>query len=164
MVDFYTQYISTSSPHRAKLSVHLQAQAKPKEPTLEEKKATAVAALKVILAEHKITPNDDQLTERLTNASSSESIATEVGTHISTDLKLDATLASTILDSARAALGVAHSGLPAEPQKLEEAKEGGAGQPVLITDVHAWKGGMLVSSGVRPVRELEEFVEVAEKL
>jgi insulysin len=39
-----------------------------------------------------------------------------------------------------------------------------ASHPVLIKDVHAWKASMQVSTGVRPVRNLEEFVEVAEKL
>lgn len=168
MVDFYTHYISTSSSQRAKLSVHLQAQAKAKEPSFEEKKTAAVAALKIILAEHKITPNDDTLQSRISQATSVDALPTQVDAHLSEDLKLDNTVADKVLDEAKAALGVADSGLPAEPQALDETADVQSvidpSKPVLIKDVHAWKAGMQVSSGVRPVRALEEFVEVAEKL
>jgi insulysin len=168
MVDFYTHYISTSSSQRAKLSVHLQAQAKAQEPSLEEKKASAIASLKVILAEHKLTPNDKALQSRIDNASSTEAIADAVATYLTEDLKTDKDLADKILDEAKAALGVADSGLPAEPQALDESADVqsvvDATHPVLIKDVHAWKASMQLSTGVRPVRNLEEFVEVAEKL
>ena len=168
MVDFYAHYISTSSSQRAKLSVHLQAQGKAKEPSLDEKKTSAVAALKIILGEHKISPNDDALQKRIADASSAAAISDAVAAFLSEDLQLDKEVSSKVLDEAKAALGVANSGLPAEPQALDETADVqsviDASHPVLIKDVHAWKASMQVSSGVRPVRNLEEFVEVAEKL
>lgn len=168
MTDFYGLYISPSSAHRSKLSVHLQAQAKPKEPTLDESKASAVAALKIILAEHKIDSNDDALQDRINATSSAEAVPETVSTYLSSDLKLTQDVADKVLDETKAALGVADSGLPAEPEVLKESagvkSVTDASQPVLIKDIHAWKAGMQVSAGVRPVRKLEEFVEVVEKL
>jgi insulysin len=164
LTDFYAHYISTSSTQRAKLSVHLQAQSKPKEPTLDEKKQAAIAALSVILTEQKITPDTSSIQSHIDNVSSAEGIADAVSAYLST-LSLDKSTTDTMLDSAKAALGVADAGLPAEPEvKNDAASSSGAGQPVLIKDVYAWKAGMQVSAGVRPVRPLEEFVEIAERL
>ncbi len=76
--------------------------------------------------------------------------------------------ADKIIDEAKAALGMAESGLAAEPTPLEAAtggeEAGDARKPVLIKDVYAWRAGMQVSCGVRPTRGLDEFVEVVEKL
>jgi insulysin len=167
MQDFYTTFISPASPQRSKLSVHLQAQSKPKEPTLDETKAAAVAALQVILTEHKIESAPEDLKTHINDTASAEAIPDAVSTYLSSTLKLEQEVADKVLDAAKAAMGVADSGLPAEPEVLDgsggaETKD--AQHPVLITDIHAWKAGVQVSAGVRPVKPLEEFVEVAEKL
>jgi insulysin len=141
--------------------VHLQAQSKPKEPTLDEKKQAALASLTVILNEQKITPDTDAINSHLSSASSPTAIPDAVAAYLAT-LSLNDTTTATILDSAKAALGIADAGLPAEP--AVETQAAGAKQPVLIRDVHAWKAGMQVSAGVKPVRALEEFVEIAERL
>jgi len=168
MIDFYARFISTCSSQRAKLSVHLQAQAKAKEPSLDEKKTAATAALTAIFAEHKIESDEHKLKGRIADAPSTDAIADAVATYLSEDVQLARELARKVLDQAKAALGVADSGLPAEPKALDETADvqGGveASQPVLIQDIHAWKSSMQLSTGVQPVRPLEEFVEVAEKL
>ena len=148
--------------------MHLQAQAKAKEPSLDERKTAAAAALKIILAEHKITAKDEAFQARIKDVSSKDAIPDAVATHLTDDLKVEKEVANKVLDEAKAALGVADSGLPAAPQALDASADVksivDASHPVLIEDVHAWKASMQVSSGVRPVRNLEEFVEVAEKL
>jgi insulysin len=168
MVDFYAHYISTSSSQRSKLSVHLQAQAKAKEPSLDEKKTAAVAALKIILAEHKIEHKDEALQKRIDDVSSADALSDAAASYVNEDLKVEKAVADKVLDETKAALGVADSGLPAAPQALDAAADVesvvDASHPILIKDVHAWKASMQVSAGVRPVRNLEEFVEVAEKL
>jgi insulysin len=168
MVDFYAQYISTSSSKRSKLSVHLQAQSKPKELILDEKKASAVAALQVILTKHQIEPKMEELQTRINGTSSVDAFLETISTHLSGVLKLEQDVAAKFLDKIKAALGVAESGLPAEPAFLSDTANvqsvTGASHPVIIKDIHAFKAGMQVSAGVRPVRNLEEFVEVAEKL
>jgi insulysin len=168
MIEFYAHYISTSSSKRSKLSVHLQAQSKPKEPTLDEKKASAIAAIQVILTEHKIEPKVAELQTSINDTSSAEAIPEAVSTYLSGVLQLKQDIAEKVLDETKAALGVADSGLPAEPEVLNKIADvesvTDASHPVLIKDIYAFKAGMQVSAGVRPVRNLEEFVEVAEKL
>ena len=158
MVDFYSQYISTSSSQRSKLSVHLQAQAKAKEPFLGENKTAAAAALN-------ITANDEASQTRVEEVSSKEAISDAVAGHLTDDLKVEKEVADKVLDEAKAELGIADSGLSAPPQALDtstDVKEVvDASHPVLIENVHFWKASMQVSSGVRPERNLEEFVEVA---
>jgi insulysin len=164
MVDFYAHYISTSSPYRSKLSVHLQAQAKPKVPTLDELKASTMAALKVLFTEHEINSDDAKLQDHINATSSAEAIPEFVSTYLNSVLQLEQSMANKILDESKAALGMADSGLPAEPEVLADESMVDASQPVLIKDIHTWKAGMQISAGVKPVRNLDDFVEVAEKL
>lgn len=168
MTDLYSHYISPSSSKRSKLSVHLQAQSKPKEPTLDEKKASAIASLQVILTEHKIEPKLEDLQSRINDASSADAIPEVISTYLTSVLRLEQTVAAKVLDETKAALGVADSGLPAEPEVLSDTADArsvsDALHPVLIKDIHAFKASMQVSAGVRPVRSLDEFVEIGEKL
>jgi insulysin len=164
MTSFYASFISPSSPTRSKLSVHLQAQSKPKEPSLDEEKASAVAALQVILTEHKIEAKLSDLTAAINAAASADAIPDAIASFLSAGLKLDGETRGKVLDEAKAAMGVAESGLVAEPKVDGEEDVKDARTPVLLRDIHAWKAGMQVSKGVRPVRQLEEFVEVGGKL
>ena len=164
MIEFYARFISTSSPHRSKLSVHLQAQAKPKAPTLDELKASTVAALKVLFSEHEIASDDAKVQDHINATSSAEAIPESVSTYLSGVLHLEQSMSDKIFDETKAALGMADSGLPAEPEVLVDESLVDASQPVLIKDIHAWKAGMQISAGVKPVRNLDDFVEVAEKL
>jgi len=168
MTGFYAYFISPSSSKRSKLSVHLQAQSKPKELTLDEKKASAIAALQVILTEHKVDAKSEDVKAHIHDTSSADAIPTAISSYLRNTLKLEQDVANKVLDEAKAAMGVADSGLPAEPEILDgaaDAKDAGdASHPVIIKDIHAWKSGMQVSAGVRPVRPLEEFMEIAEKL
>ncbi|EUC29549.1 hypothetical protein COCCADRAFT_8266 [Bipolaris zeicola 26-R-13] len=168
MIEFYGRYVSTSSSQRSKLSVHLQAQAKAKEPSIEEKKTSAAASLQIILTEHKLKFDDAAFQTRVADASSIDDISKAVTRYLSEDIKVEGDVATKVLDEAKAALGVAESGLPAAPQTLDAAADVesvvDASHPVLIKDVHAWKASMQISTGVRPVRNLDEFVDVVEKL
>jgi insulysin len=168
MIDFFSRYISPSSSRRSKLSVHLQAQSKPKEATLDEKKESAIAALQVILKEHKIESKPEDIQSNIQKASSADAITEAVESYLSGVLTLDKAVLEKVLDETKAALGVADSGLPAEPEVLKENADVesvvDAAHPVLIKDVHAWKTAQQLSAGVRPVKPLEEFMEIAEKL
>ncbi|KAF2705769.1 LuxS/MPP-like metallohydrolase [Pleomassaria siparia CBS 279.74] len=169
----FAHYLSPSSPHRAKLSVHLIAQAKPKEPTPEEKKTTAIAQFTTILTAEKITPNDAALKSRIDAISDTDTtvaIASAISAHLTEDLKLEKEVVDKVLDEAKAALGLADVGKVAEPEVLENGdvesvvKGGNGTTPVIIKDVHAWKAGLQMSTGGRPVKDLGEYVEGAAKL
>jgi insulysin len=122
----------------------------------------------VIFGQHKITPDTDSLQSAINSATSGAEIPNAISTYLSGVSTLDKAVADKILDESKAALGLADAGLPAEPQVVDERayaeSAAGASQPVLIKDIHAWRASMQVSAGVKPVKNLEEFVEVAEKL
>ena len=105
---------------------------------------------------------------RIANVSSNDDISKAISSYLTEDLKADKDITNKVVDEAKAALGVADSGLPAAPRPLDAAADVesvvDASHPVLIKDVHAWKASMQISTGVRPVRNLEEFVDVVEKL
>jgi len=170
MKDFFMHYISPSSPHRAKLSVHLIAQNQAKEPTLEEKKTQMATVLAPILKAESITSNDDALKSRIDAIKSNADIPAAISAHLKEDLKLSTAQVDKVADEATAALGLADAGLSGEVVSADEkmtvtgVQAGSAKVPVLITDVHAWKAGLQMSTGVRPVRNLEEFMEGAAKL
>jgi insulysin len=151
MVDFYARYISTSSSKRSKLSVHLQAQSKPKEPTLDEKKASAIAALQVIFTEHKIEPKTEELQTRINSTSSADAIPKTISTYLSSVLELKKEVADKVLDEIKAALGVADSGLPAEPGVLNKTADvqsvTDASRPVIIKDIYR-SARVYVQSGI----------------
>lgn len=164
LTSFYAHYISTTSTSRAKISVHLQAQSKPAAPTLTSQKDAAITTLGVLFTEHKITAaSTDDVKARFENVADTADLPHALAKYLAS-LSLDKETEEKILDSAKAALGIADAGLPAEPKVEDEKGAKGAGQPVLIQDVYAWKAGMQVSSGVKPVRPLEEFVDIAERL
>lgn len=123
--------------------------------------------MNTLLTENKTSFDADALKSRIADVPA-EGLPTAVSEFLDT-LDLESEPKARILDSAKAALGLADAGLPAEPQVQSEDQEGaaegaGAGQPVLITDVYKWKAGMQVSAGVKPVRPLDEFVDIVERL
>lgn len=165
MVDFYMHHISPSSPHRAKLSVHLVAQSKPKEPTLDEKKTQALNVLQTIANVEHTPVNADALQKRLDAVTAAKDIPGAVTAYLSEDLKQGKKEIAKIVDEASAALGLADSDLgDVKAAEKVDIQEGSAEGPVLITDVRAFKAGLFASQGVKPVKNLEEFMDDAAKL
>jgi len=170
MKAFYNRHISPSSPHRAKLSVHLIAQSKSKEPTLDECKAQTLTVLQTVAKQEKLELDIDVLNARVEPASSKSDLPQVISAYLTNDLKLDEGQVDKIADEVAAALGLADSGVPPEVASVEKKlgtlaiETGDPKEPILITDVHAFKAGLFASTGVRPVRNLEDFMEDAAKL
>jgi insulysin len=152
--------------------VHLIAQAKPKEPTDEERKTQALTVFTTILEEEKISTSATTLKSRIDGLSTAvdtdNALVNAISAHLTEDLKLEKEKVDKVLDEAKAALGLAEGDSKLEnPQPLTNGdvqKVSDPTKPVLITDVHAWKAGLLLSTGVRPVKDLGEFVEGSAKL
>ncbi|KAF1968682.1 LuxS/MPP-like metallohydrolase [Bimuria novae-zelandiae CBS 107.79] len=165
MISFYMRHISPSSPHRAKLSVHLTAQSKPKEPTLDEKKTQALAVLQTIANEEHTPVDASALQKRLDGVTATQDILEAVAKYLTEDLKLGKEDVAKVADEAAAALGLAESGVgQMKAAEKVDVQQGSAKEPVLITDVRAFKAGLFASQGVKPVKNLEEFMEDAAKL
>lgn len=127
-----------------------------------------------ILQEENIKADPDKLKARFESVPSGTdttvALADAITSHLKEDLSLEKEKVDKVLDEVKAALGLA-----AVEKRLEnpevllngdvEAKvEGHTNEPVLITDVHAWKAGLQLSRGVRPVRDLSDFLEGGAKL
>jgi insulysin len=168
MVDFYAHYISPSSPKRSKLSVHLQAQSKLEELHLNEEKNSALAAPQVILTKHRIECKFEDLQALVLRAPTAEILIDKVSKYFREVLDISPEVLGMVLEETEAALGVVDSGLPAEPAVLSDTADvksvSVASYPVIIQDILAFKASMQVSAGVWPVKDLEEFLETAEKL
>jgi insulysin len=178
MVSFYNQYISPLSPERAKLSVHLLAQAAPKTPSAEEQRADALSLAKSILAENEVSQQVEKLSSRLnalvldSSSNHADTLFETITSHVSEDLNLPTETADKVISEAKAALGLAVVGPAGEqPDVLTEKadqnavqKVGNGTTPVYIQDIVTWKAGLLLSKGVKPVKDLEEFVDGSSKL
>jgi insulysin len=105
------------------------------------------------------------LQTRINSTSSADAVPETISTYLINVLELNQDLAKKVLDETKASLDVAGSGLPAEPKVLSETADVqsmiDSSHPVIIKDINAFKARMQVSAGVRPVRDLEEFVEPA---
>ena len=175
IIAFYDRYISPLSPERAKLSVHLIAQSTPKLHSVEEQRAEALALATTLFAEHKIPLDLENLSSQLnalsldSSSKNTDAILDTLVKHV-TDLELPVETVKKVTEEASAALGLAVVGPAGEqPEVLtgevaQTEKIGNGTMPVHIKDVHAWKAGLLLSKGVKPVKDLEEFVESEAKL
>ncbi|PSN58879.1 LuxS/MPP-like metallohydrolase [Corynespora cassiicola Philippines] len=164
MQQFYNEFIHPNSQTRAKFSVHLIAQSKPKEASIDEKKTQTAATLATILAEEKIISSQESLSARLSDVASQDALVDAIFAHLEQDLKLDAEKKDKVFDEAKAALGFVDDGVKTPEVLTNGDLEAAHGKPVLITDMHAWRSGLQLSTGVKPVRNLEEYTEDAAKL
>lgn len=177
MQDFYAHYFSVSSPHRAKISVHLIAQAKPKQPSADEQEQQTLATFASLLAAEGITPDSEKLQSLTSSLESALDSPAKDKTaayldalfkHLTADdMDLPKEKVNKILDDARAALGVAEvEEKLANPNVLEDASmecQLGTG-PVIIEDVRAFKAGLRLSKGLKPVKDLSEYMDEGAKL
>ncbi|KAI9827721.1 MAG: Insulinase (Peptidase M16) [Thelocarpon impressellum] len=179
LIDFYRQYISPSSPTRAKLSVHMVAQATPadadKDLSPDEQKEKVVAVLTQHLASRDVETDAEKLQGRFAEvdlaSADQEAILAVVGSHLRADLKLDATAAQAILAEGKALLPSLLPALGAQEQAEAEQTNGvgadgpkKAGAVTVIENVHEFKAGLAVTAGPRAVKDLSEFEETAPKL
>jgi insulysin len=189
VLDFYGRYIAPSSPHRAKLSVHLLAQSSPADIassiTAEEQSAKTQEAVYQLLSRFDITPDAEKLAAALkavdVRSGDKDAIVGALSTYLQRDerlvdkAKLNAVLeqARALLTSALPAVGIETNpevdadnanGSDAARQGDDKVVKGNGTEPIRIVDVHEWKAGMTVAPAARPMRDLSEFEEGSAKL
>lgn len=123
-IAFYAQFISPSSPRRAKISTYIIAQARPNEPSADEKQKPALGIVSNI-------PKEENVVAELTTLEPSESMTAS----------LDSELTPPKVQSNKAVEGEANLETPQDAH----------GVPVLITDVHAFKASFQLSTAIWPV-------------
>ncbi|KAL7274797.1 metalloprotease [Rhizina undulata] len=167
LVDFFKRYIDPASPTRSKVSVHLNAIAKPPTPDMKEQKKVLTTAVSQFLATKAgIYVDSSALDKRFENVDPAEipAIVSAIETYLVQDAKLEA-------DKVKALISQGPRVLEKLLPTLLESKDAGhaeeellKGQGDIIEDVWTFKAGLMATKGARPVRPLVEFEENGVKL
>ncbi|KAI4239741.1 MAG: hypothetical protein L6R40_005486 [Gallowayella cf. fulva] len=183
MVEFFKEFIHPTSPSRAKLSVHMVAQATPLKDSANaatgkgavaasERKAQLVALLGQYLVSVGVSTDPDALAKRFEDVDVAsgevDAIVGAIATYMEHDAKVPKEQAARVLEQGKQILGtvvlpqlgvevrVPEEDLPKVPRGVRET--------VLVVDVGDFKASLRVSEGPRAVRALGEFEEVGSKL
>jgi insulysin len=164
MTDFYEHYLLPSSQKRAKLSVHLIAQATSDVSTKQISELVKTLILSPELAAQAAT----DLQARLSSAShDEEKELAGMKDYLLHDLKV----AEDKIDAAVAAWhrisksnGAANHKLANGTEKAEQSWYESKSRPVIIEDVRTFKSGLQATAGALPVRDLSEYEDLDPKL
>ncbi|KAI9687438.1 MAG: Insulinase (Peptidase M16) [Bogoriella megaspora] len=184
ILDFYRYYIAPSSPHRAKASIYLRAQASASDIPPLEHKAQVLSRIAQLLKP--IGDIDEKkLSERFAKVDMFSGNQAPITEALSAFLEKDVGMMKDEVEKIveqgkefwRQLLGTAGTKPNGEAAYLNGngtangvAANGETGvkskttTPEKITDVWAWKAGMAVSRGARPVKDLSEYEELESKL
>ena len=174
MQSFYSRYISPESPTRAKLSLHMTAQASPPETphlSAEEKKEQLVGVLLEYLTSKGLELDEDKVKQdfsRVDVSKADDQTILSVVRHLIADQvsaqKLDVILEETgkNLETLLVNLKIKAPAGGKEVNGIDFAKK--IPTPVIINDVDTWKASVKLSEGPRPVNDLSQFEELEPKL
>lgn len=173
MESFYARYISPESSTRAKLSLHMVAQAAAEvtpEMTPQEQKEQLLELLGQYLSSTGLKLDQESFKQSFESIDVSngdeEIILSKIKSYIGNEATAEKT--DTIMEEARKNLGTLLVSLKIkapvdeEVDGIEIAKKIPA--PIFIDDVDAWKASLTVSEGPRPVNDLSQFEELEPKL
>ncbi|KAF4124155.1 hypothetical protein GMORB2_5871 [Geosmithia morbida] len=143
MQEFYKAYICPSSPTRAKMSIHLHAQAASE----LDKKITELLARSSL---------EDVPSEQRQNLGLLKKYLIEVA-------KLPEDKAASIIAEAKE-FGLKAAASDPDTGKAPNGTSVSKNQPTEIKDIRRFKSGLLASSGARPVKDLSEYEDIDPKL
>ena len=174
MQAFYSKYISPESSTRAKLSLHMIAQASPTEApelTPEQKKEQLVGLLFRLLNSRGLDLDHDQFKQDFSEVDVSKGDEEVILSTIRDSIadKLPAKESAAILEETMNNLETLLIGLKIRAPVQEKEVNGThvakkVSTPIVIEDVDAWKASVTLSEGPRPVIDLSQFEELEPKL
>lgn len=169
MKQFFSTYIDPESATRAKLSVHLVAQAiAPKvETNVEEQKAQLIGLLDQALSSLGVDVDETKLSKNFTSVdlSNQDQVLEAIMSYIGSSLS------STKLDEIRSQFKQAIPQLQVALKIQAPVSEGDEMEvatniptPIIIDDVHKWKASLQVSRGTVSVADIRDFEDLESKL
>lgn len=178
LTEFFNHYIHPTSPHRAKLSVHMIAQGSPaalaRHIPEADKKTKFIGLLSKYLTSSGVGVDHDVLTQRFESVDvvggDRPSITEALSTYLSQDAQKLPEEVSAIIAKGEQLLATALPSLGIEVPPVVDGVDGGLPEapPVkatsLIENVHDFKAALPVSVGPRPVTDLRNFEELEPKL
>lgn len=180
MMDFYKQYIDPRSPSRAKLSIHLNAQADGQQPQIDpsELRGEVVQQLEGFLAADGVNVDGEKFQQAFENVvfdgDSREAIVSHFRNFLASEMNLAADKvddaagkAGQLLETLFMGLGIRPSGHDDQADSVTVNGTNDATPPVeptYITSVPEWKARLGVSAAPAPVVDLSEFEDSEPKL
>ncbi len=180
MIDFFNHYIHPTSPTRAKLSIHMIAQASPKaiagSMTGPEKKEKVISLLAKYLNTMGFNADIELLSQRLGQVDiaggDQAGIIEAMSMYLKGDVSASEDQSSQIMEQGQQLLATALPSLGIEIRQVANGVDESSELPeapsvkatTLIENVHDFKAALAASAGPRPVVHLSEFEESEPKL
>ena len=175
MIDFFNYYIHPTSPHRAKLSVHLSAQTSPEEVAQgisdDEKKEKVMSLLTKSLTVAGIEADKEKLTARFASVDvaggDQTAILEAVSKYLTEDAKIPTDKANQFLKQSAQLMSTTLPalGIEVSQKSKDELREAPVvKETTFIDSVPEWKATLQASACPRPVRDLTEYEEFDAKL
>ena len=178
LIEFFSYYIHPASPHRAKISVHMIAQASPAVMASHipdaEKKTKLLGLLVKFLTSCGISADPEVLTQRFESVDVAEGdrprITEVLSTYLVEDAQKQPDEVLNIIAEGEQLLATALPSLGIEVPPTVDGVDGELPEapPVqastMIENVHDFKASLPVSVGPRPVTDLRNFEELEPKL
>jgi len=180
MIDFFNHYIHPTSPTRAKLSIHMIAQASPKaiagSTTGPEKKEKVISLLAKYLNTMGVNADIELLSQRLGQVDiaggDQAGIIEAISMYLKDDVSASEDQSSQIMEQGQQLLATALPSLGIEIRQVANGVDESSELPeapsvkatTLIENVHDFKAALAASAGPRPVVHLSEFEESEPKL
>ena len=177
MVEFFNHYIHPSSPHRAKLSVHLVAKTSPKEVagsmSVETQKDKVLNLMAKYLTAGGVSADPEQLSKQFADVDIAEGDRVAIANALSKYLNEDAGVPSEqinlileqseqLLSTVLPGLGIEVTSLPSDDKDLPKAPQ--MKQTTFIENVPEYKASLEVGAGPRPIVNIREYEDLEPKL
>ncbi|RMD43758.1 hypothetical protein DV735_g1339, partial [Chaetothyriales sp. CBS 134920] len=171
LIAFFDHYIDPASPTRAKLSIHLEAQATSEqaESSPEEQRSQFVGLLEQVLPSLGVEIQPEPLAKAFADVDISNTDKVIEATKSYLSASEPAPRIAEVVTQLREAVPQILTALKIPPPVVQNGDEAAevsvkGPAPSLITDVHKWKAGLQVSKGPVSVVDLKELEEVEAKL
>ncbi|CAF9914955.1 Insulinase (Peptidase M16) [Imshaugia aleurites] len=180
LIDFFNHYIHPTSPSRAKLSVHMIAQASPKEVagniSPAEQKEKVISMLGKYLTAMGIDADQEKLTKRFDDVDvpggDQAGIIHAVAEYLDEDVEMAEEEANEVLVQGQQLLGTILPSLGVEVKQAVDGVDGVEKLPEAppvkkatpVENVREFKAGLQLTIGRKPVTDLSEFLDTESKL
>lgn len=177
LIDFFTHHIHPTSPHRAKLAVHMVAQTSPKavKGTMTDSEQTekVMSLLTKYLTSLGVAVDEEKLAKRFEHidivGGDQAAMISAIGKYLTEDAKAPAEQSQLVLQQGQQLMGTILPSLGIEVQPVVDGEQDLPEAPpvkktTFIENVHEYKASLEVSAGPRPVTNLSEYEESEPKL
>lgn len=180
LVEFFNQYIHPTSPSRAKLSIHMIAQASPKSLaghiSEDEQRTKVISLLGKYLTTQGIGVDAEKLSEMFETVDiaggDQEGIINAIAAYLQDGMEIQRDRTCEIVEQSQQLLATVLPSLGVDVIPLVDGVDGSSDLPeapavkatTYIENVHEYKAGLVVSAGPRPVQDLRDFLDIEPKL